>query len=113
MMATYLRLCWFLIPDGLRFPQLFFSCSLQLLRFLSGLFDMQATEQNANSKTKYYLEIKQINSTRMVLAEMFLKMQHLHLHPCIARRCYFNTNLIVFSLMNLKCFFFYTVSSFK
>lgn len=35
-----------------------FSSASQLLE----LFDMQATEQNANSKTQYYLEIKQINS---------------------------------------------------
>lgn len=64
-METYLRFHWFLIPDGLRFLQLFFSCSLQLLRLLSGLFNMQATEQNVNSKTKYYLDIKQINSTHI------------------------------------------------
>lgn len=91
MMETYLRFCWFLIPNGLCFAQLLFSCSLQLLRFLSRLFDMQGTEQNVNSETEYYLEIKHINSIHMFLAEMFLKMQQLHLHPCIARRYYINS----------------------
>lgn len=86
MMETHLRFSSFPIPDGLCFAQLLFSCSLQPLRVLNGLFDMQGMEQNVNSETEYYLEIKQINSTHMFLPEMFLKMQQLHLHPCIARR---------------------------
>lgn len=71
-------------PDVLHFPQLFFSCSLQLLRFVSGLLHIQATDQNGNSRPKYHLEIKQINSNHIFWSEMFVKMQQSQLRLAIA-----------------------------
>lgn len=71
-------------PDVLHFPQLFFSCPLQLPRFVSGLLDIQSTDQNDSSKPKYHLEIKHINSNYIFQAEMFLKMQQSQLHLSVA-----------------------------
>lgn len=74
------------------FPLLFLLCS-QHIGYLCGLF-VQITEQNVSSKTECYLKIKQVTVAHTVGAEMFLKVQQLHLHPCIVRR-YFS--YVVFS----------------
>lgn len=42
---------------------------------MSGLLDIESTDQNDNGKPKYHLEIKHINSNNVFQSEMFLKMQ--------------------------------------
>lgn len=79
-MKVYLRLPWFLIPGGLCFSPVLIILSVSWI-FWVDCFDMQTTEQNVNGKIKCDVKIKQINSFLIFLADTFLKMQQLHLHP--------------------------------